>query len=66
MSKNSQLLVDLGQGLSMMIGLPRIASWDNQSRPKKPKKGMFGFNLKSNSLEFFNGSYWLEAPLSEN
>jgi hypothetical protein len=65
MAKNTQLLVDLGQGLSMMIGLPRIAVWDTSSRPKKPKQGMIGYNSKTNSLEYFNGSNWYEAGMSK-
>jgi len=67
MAKNSQLLVDLGlgQGLSLMIGLPTIASWTNRDRPKNPKQGTFGLNSQTKSLEYFNGSYWLAAPMGE-
>lgn len=65
MGKNSNLLVDLGQGLSLMLGLTRIASWDTPSRPKKPRRGIFGFNSQTNSLEYYNGNYWLAASMSE-
>jgi len=61
----SSLLVDIGQGLSLMLGMPKIASWKTKERPKKPKRGTFGFNSETNSLEYFNGNYWLAAPLSK-
>ena len=63
MPKNSPLLVDIGQGLSVMVGLPTIDSWDSAGRPKKAKRGTFGFNIETNSLEYWNGSFWLEAPM---
>ncbi len=62
--KNTRLLFDLGQGLSIMIGLPRIASWDTVGRPKKAKKGTFGFNFQTNNLEYWNGTVWLTAAMS--
>ena len=64
MAKNSQLLVNIGQGLSIMVGLPRITSWTTAGRPKKPKSGTFGFNTQTNSLEYWNGSDWLTASLA--
>lgn len=63
MAKNSQLILNIGQGLSLLLGLPTIGSWDTQQRPKKPKSGTVGFNTQTMSLEFYNGSYWLEAPM---
>lgn len=48
-----------------MMGLPRISSWDTRGRPKKAKEGTFGFNSQTASLEYFNGSHWMEARLSE-
>ncbi len=65
MAKNAPLLVDIGQGLSLMIGLPRIDSWNTPGRPKHVRRGTFGFNFQTNSLEYFNGSYWLAASMSE-
>lgn len=59
MPKNSPLFVEIGQGLSVMVGLPTIADWNNDTRPKNAKKGTFGFNSETNSLEYFNGSNWL-------
>ena len=64
MDKNSPLLVDIGQGLSLMIGLPRIATWDSHDRPKKAKRGTIGFNFQTSSLEYYDGSDWFESPMS--
>ena len=64
MAKNSPLLVDIGQGLSIMVGLPTIAYWDTIGRPKNAKKGTFGFNNQTNSLEFWDGENWLSAQMS--
>ena len=64
MPNNKQLLVEVGQGLSLMIGLPTIPSWNAISRPKKPKVGTIGFNKQTNSLEYWDGKSWLAAPMS--
>jgi len=64
-SSNNTLLIDIGQGLSMMLGLPRINIWKTPERPKVPKTGTFGFNTQTNSLEYFDGSDWMTAPLSK-
>lgn len=66
MSKNAPLLVDIGQGLSIMAGLPTIAYWDTAGRPKNPRLGTFGFNFQTNSLEYWNGTVWLTAVMSED
>ncbi|OGM56477.1 hypothetical protein A3E46_01595 [Candidatus Woesebacteria bacterium RIFCSPHIGHO2_12_FULL_46_16] len=47
------------EGLSIKVGKTRIPTWNTPGRPKKPKKGTFGFNSQTNSLEFWNGSVWL-------
>lgn len=65
MGKNSQFLINIGQGLSIMVGLPRINSWNTKSRPKKPKMGTFGFNSQTQSLEYFDGTSWLAAAMTE-
>lgn len=64
MPRDSSLLIDIGQGLSMLIGLPTIASWETKSRPKEVKSGTIGFNSQTKSLEFWDGTAWWEAPLS--
>jgi len=64
MANRGPFLVDIGPGLSMMIGLPKITSWNTASRPNKAKAGTFGFNSQTKSLEYWDGSSWWEAPLS--
>jgi hypothetical protein len=57
--------MDIGQGLSVMLGQLKIDSWDIEGRPKNAKRGMFGFNSETNSLEYYNGSYWLAAEMQK-
>lgn len=57
--------MDIGQGLSMTLGIPIIADWTSPDRPKSPKKGTFGFNSDTNSFEFWNGSTWLTSKLTK-
>jgi hypothetical protein len=64
MPKNSPVLIDLGQGLSVMAGLPTIGSWNTDDRPKNAKRGTFGFNSQTNNLEYWDGTVWLAAPMS--
>jgi len=66
MAKNSQLLIDIGQGLSLMLGLPTIASWNNEERPKNARAGTFGFNTQTQSLEYWDGTNWYGARMSSN
>jgi len=65
MVTNTLLSMDIGQGLSIMLGLPKINYWNTSSRPKEAKKGTVGYNSQTNSLEYFNGSYWLAAQMSK-
>lgn len=65
MPKNSPMLVDIVPGLSVMVGLPTIASWTTADRPKNPKKGTFGFNSETNNFEYWDGSTWLVASTSK-
>ena len=65
MASNSSLLIDIGQGLSLMIGLPRINSWKTPERPEKAKRGTFGFNQETNNLEYWDGSSWFAASLKK-
>ena len=66
MAKNRRLLIDIGQGLSVMVGLPTIASWVTKDRPKDAKPGTFGFNTQSNTLEYWDGTSWLAARMEED
>lgn len=63
MEKNSPLLLNIGQGLFLMLGMPKIASWKTKGRPKKAKQGILGFNLQTNSLEYYDGSSWYAASM---
>jgi hypothetical protein len=63
--KNTPLFVELGQGLSIMVGLLTLVSWNTTERPKNAKRGTLGFNLQTSSLEYWNGSSWFEASMSE-
>ncbi len=58
------IYIEIGKGLYRMVGLPAVATWDNKSRPKKAKAGTLGFNSQTNSLEYWNGSYWLAAQMA--
>ncbi|MCX7928921.1 MAG: hypothetical protein N2558_04565 [Patescibacteria group bacterium] len=64
MPNNSSLFIDLGQGLLMSIGLLSIPSWSIKKRPKKAKKGTFGFNLDTKSLEYWDGKNWYTAQMN--
>ena len=64
MPSNQRLFLDIGQGLSMVIGVPQFASWKSTERPSKPKTGTFGFNKQTNNLEIWNGTDWLAAPMN--
>jgi len=64
MARNKPLFVEIGPGLSVLVGLPKISSWNKQSRPKNPKRGTFGFNLQTKSLEYWDGKSWFTASMS--
>lgn len=63
MTANQLLLIGVGNGLYVMSGLPIIVSWKSSKRPKNAKRGTFGFNSQTNSLECFNGSNWFAATM---
>lgn len=65
MAKNGNLFIDIGQGLSLMIGLPTIDTWESGTRPTKPVTGTFGFNVETNNLEYWDGVRWLGASMEE-
>jgi len=43
----------------------RIPSWNTAGRPKKPKRGTFGFNLQTRNLDYWNGLKWLKLPMKK-
>lgn len=59
------ILLDIGQGLSLMLGLPTIPIWNEERKPVTPKRGTLGFNTSSQKLEYWDGSSWYEASMSE-
>ena len=63
MYNNQSPLINIGQGLSLMAGLPTITSWETFERPKDPKRGTFGFNSQTNSLEYYDGTVWYGARM---
>lgn len=64
MARNSPIFINIGPGLYMLIGLPTITVWKTANRPKKAKKGTFGFNFQTNSLEYWDGNFWFAAVMS--
>jgi len=62
--KNAPLYMDIGQGLSTIIGDPRIATWNNAGRPPSPKKGTLGYNFETKNLEYFTGAVWMVLAAS--
>ena len=65
MAKAHPILIDIGQGLSLMVGLPTIGTWETKERPISAKTGTLGFNTDTGKLEYFDGKTWLEAQMSE-
>lgn len=63
MPKNLPPLIDIGQGLSIMSGLPTIGSWDTKSRPKNARRGTFGFNFQTKALEYWDGTDWYAVAM---
>jgi hypothetical protein len=63
MAVNQQLLIDIGDGLSLMVGLPTIATWKNNNRPKTARIGTIGFNTQTKNLEYFDGSHWYAGSM---
>jgi hypothetical protein len=64
-SKNAPLYINIGGGLSAMVGLPRIATWNTSGRPVNPKRGTFGLNTETKKLEVWNGSLWYNVSLTK-
>lgn len=66
MVKNTSFYINIGQGLSMLIGLPLIPIWKTKTRPKNAQIGTFGFNKQTNTLEYWTGEAWFGAQLNED
>lgn len=65
LSKNASTYLEIGSGLSVLIGLPRIPTWNTAGRPKNPKAGTIGFNSQTQSLEFWEGNFWTAMPMDQ-
>ena len=65
MPPNQPPLIEIGPGLSLMIGLPTLATWKKTTRPAKPKRGTFGFNTDTSSLEYYDGADWYGAAMGQ-
>lgn len=66
MASNQSVLLNLGQGLSLMLGMPAISTWKSEDRPRKAKRGTLGFNLQTNNLEYYDGESWYEASMTKS
>jgi hypothetical protein len=62
---NSSILMDIGKGLSLMLGLPSLNTWVTKDRPKVAQRGTFGFNSETYSLEYYDGDDWFVAPMQK-
>jgi hypothetical protein len=65
LNNSSSILLDIGQGLSVILGLPKLTSWNTEDRPQGAKRGTFGFNSQTNSLEYYDGADWFAAPMQK-
>jgi len=65
-TKDARVLFDVGQGISIMLGLPKIPSWNITDRPKDASQGTFGFNSQTNKLEYCDGTSWFAAPMVQS
>lgn len=65
MQQNKSLSLNLGQGLSLMIGLTTLVSWDTATRPKKAKAGTIGFNNETSALEYWDGTNWFTVQMAK-
>lgn len=64
MPRINPLFLELGDGISIKLGLPTIPSWNTKNRPKKPKSGTFGYNMQTSNLEYWDGKNWFAASMS--
>ncbi len=64
-NRHQPTYVEIGKGVSVLVGLPTIASWISNTRPQSPKTGTLGYNPETNSLEFWDGASWYTVQLRE-
>jgi hypothetical protein len=55
----------LGQGASTTFSQNRIPAWNTPGRPEKAKLGTMGFNIQTESLEYWDGKNWLKLPMKK-
>lgn len=58
------MYMEVGNGLSTLVGNLKIPSWNNAGRPANPSPGTFGSNFQTNNLEFWNGYAWMSSPMT--
>ena len=58
-SKNGNLYLYIGSDLSIMLGGPRMPTWNTAGRPPAPALGAFGFNTTTGAMEVWDGSTWV-------
>jgi hypothetical protein len=56
---NAELYLDIGSGISMRLGGPRMPFWTTAARPVAPLNGIYGLNKDTNTIEVWNGSSWV-------
>jgi len=52
-------------GSTASITQERIPSWNISGRPKKPKRGTIGFNIRTHNLEYWSGTEWFKLPMKK-
>jgi len=66
MGNRSSFVLDIGKGISIALGTPKISTWDFRTRPKKVNSGVIGLNTQTNTIELFDGKKWLVAFMEES
>ena len=56
---NAELYLDIGSGISMRLGGPRMPFWNTAGRPAAPLDGIYGYNTTTGAIEVWNGSAWV-------
>lgn len=63
-AKNAALYMLITKELSIMLGKPRLATWNTNGRPASPITGEVGFNTTTSKIEVYNGSDWVAVALA--